>query len=365
MSGNEEDCVSDEKLVDPLTGRSSTGDSSGTSAGGLFNCRGTPDELNAALLCGISAGIGSHDVSHVNRLTVGSQLTSFGFPLREEVCRPFDTEQIIALVNKAAGPQLDDAVPSLSSVSSDSETTRKVGDRQVLSEPLDFHPHGTGLQCKLSPPDALGASVSSFKASWQSLRKCAFAAPHFHDDDMPIPEVGEHGLPTFGNDVGADGEAGTPTPANSSLADPMGWVTYDDSTLYEIERIVSASRVGRGWQFMVKWKGYPDPTPEPLWKILRDTNHPDILAQIEQCKEDFLAANPSARALGQLPEPEVPEPTRVQPGRARVAPERLILSLFGAADSLPDALGIWNAFRSVRRATHGRYRALRQMTPEG
>ena len=93
MSGNEEDCVNGEKLVDPQTGWSSTGDSSGMSAGGPFDCRGTPDELTATLLRGSSAGIGSHDVSHVNRSTVGLGLTSFGFPLREEVCRPLDFER--------------------------------------------------------------------------------------------------------------------------------------------------------------------------------------------------------------------------------------------------------------------------------
>ena len=165
MSGNEEGIISVDPIVDPLSGRSSTGDSSGIAAGGPFDCRGDSDELIATLACGDAAVIGSHDVSHVNRSTVGLGLTSFGFPLREDVCRPPDLEQILALVSQAAGPQLDDAVlPSLS-VSCDSETTRKVGDRQVLSEPLDFHPYGTGLQFKLSPPDALGASVSSFKAS--------------------------------------------------------------------------------------------------------------------------------------------------------------------------------------------------------
>jgi len=38
----------------------------------------------------------------------------------------------------------------------------------------------------------------------------------------------------------------------------------DPSKEYQIERIVSAYRSGRGWKLMVKWAGYPDPTPEPL-----------------------------------------------------------------------------------------------------
>ena len=38
----------------------------------------------------------------------------------------------------------------------------------------------------------------------------------------------------------------------------------------------------------VKWVGYPDPTPEPLYQILQQTNHPDVLANIERCKADHL-----------------------------------------------------------------------------
>ena len=31
---------------------------------------------------------------------------------------------------------------------------------------------------------------------WQSLRKCSFAAPHFHDDELPLPAVDDRGLAT-------------------------------------------------------------------------------------------------------------------------------------------------------------------------
>ena len=41
-------------------------------------------------------------------------------------------------------------------------------------------------------------------------------------------------------------------------------------------------RVGSGWTLTVKWKGYPDTTSEPLSRVLKDTNHHDILQDIAQ-----------------------------------------------------------------------------------
>ena len=185
-----EECISqDGSIVEPLTGCSSTGELEWDSAGGPIDCRGYPEELTATLLRGASAGTGSQDATRVNRLTVGPGLTSLGFPHHEDVCHPFDMELIIALVNKAAGPQLDDAVPSLSSVSRDRETTRKVGDRRVLFEPLDFRPDGTGLQCKLSPPDARGDSFSSPKASGAFDTSSRSPTP-FHDLQASISTCG-------------------------------------------------------------------------------------------------------------------------------------------------------------------------------
>ena len=41
-------------------------------------------------------------------------------------------------------------------------------------------------------------------------------------------------------------------------------VEYDKDKEYEIERVVSAVKAGRGWMLQVKWAGYPGTTPEPL-----------------------------------------------------------------------------------------------------
>ena len=61
------------------------------------------------------------------------------------------------------------------------------------------------------------------------------------------------------------------------------------------DRVVSATRVGRGWQLTVKWKGYDVATAEPHSRVLADTDHPDVLAGIERCKADFYAQNPAAK----------------------------------------------------------------------
>ena len=58
---------------------------------------------------------------------------------------------------------------------------------------------------------------------------------------------------------------------------------------------LSAVKVGRGWSLQVKWEGYPDTTMEPLWKITSQTNHPDVLRDIERCKSDYYLQHPSAK----------------------------------------------------------------------
>ena len=53
------------------------------------------------------------------------------------------------------------------------------------------------------------------------------------------------------------------------LTDDNGWASYheDPTQLYEIESIVSATRVGGGWSLGVKWKGYPQSTDVALSRL--------------------------------------------------------------------------------------------------
>ena len=45
----------------------------------------------------------------------------------------------------------------------------------------------------------------------------------------------------------------------------------------------------------MKWKGYPDATKEALWRITSATKHPDILAAIKRCQDDYNASYPDAQ----------------------------------------------------------------------
>ena len=138
---------------------------------------------------------------------------------------------------------------------------------------------------------------------WQSLRKCAFAAPHFHDDHMPLPTTDERGTP-----IVPDAHAQPAAPPAADEATP------EDDELHIIEKIVSAEKFGRGWRLRVKWEGFDDVTPEPLSKILQQVDHPDILKQITECQERHLAGRPDRTAEEA---PLVPAPTRAQPQRDR------------------------------------------------
>ena len=156
------------------------------------------------------------------------------------------------------------------------------------------------------------------------------AAPAFHDERMPVPDVNEHGIPMLP-------EEDSPLSSSTDFPDPLdhchednGWSDWDAKRSYEIERVVSAQRKGSGWSLMVKWKGYPIPTPESLSTILQQTNHPDILKEIDQCKQDYYALNPSSDPTTEGMEEgdqKRPEPTRVLPTRTRSKPDHFMYSV--------------------------------------
>ena len=157
---------------------------------------------------------------------------------------------------------------------------------------------------------------------WQSLRKCSFAAPHFHHHEMPLPTVDETGTPVI-RDPDAP-VAATPTPLADALPLPPAddpddpYATWTSSRTYEVERIISAEQLpNRGWLVSVKWKGFNDDhiTPEPLHKLLRTITDPGILRQIEDAKADHLASRPAQRTFVR-PEPPAEKPLRHQPHRA-------------------------------------------------
>lgn len=55
--------------------------------------------------------------------------------------------------------------------------------------------------------------------------------------------------------------------------------------IYEVEEILHARKRGRGIQFMIRWKGYPDRTWEPRTQIL---------VSAKDAVRDFYTLNPDA-----------------------------------------------------------------------
>ena len=206
---------------------------------------------------------------------------------------------------------------------------------------------------------------------WQSLRKCSFAAPHFHADDMPLPITDASGAPLVPS---PDDNSSTvhrhvpalPAPVVSAADAYSSWTS---DRLYPIERIVGAERIGGGWRLQVKWEGFDDDhiTPEPLHKILGSCTDPAILEQIEQCKADYLAAHPVERAAleARLPlavEPR-PEPTRLVPDRERVQPRRFMFHVSQLPDS-EDRYLVAPALRALRRLVAQRTSVLPMFLPD-
>ena len=188
---------------------------------------------------------------------------------------------------------------------------------------VESKPHAVRLLLDGTVPEVM---------EWQSLRKCSMAAPNLHRPDLPVPDVDEnHSLlmPEGGGSGGLPPDPEVlPTPPPEPEDEWTSWSRNKDK-VYAIDSIVSATRVGSGWSLMVKWTGYPHPTPEPLSKILAQTNNPQILADIERCKQNYALMHPGAepssdRANAAAPDREPPVAVRVLPQRARAAPDRFI-----------------------------------------
>ena len=122
--------------------------------------------------------------------------------------------------------------------------------------------------------------------------------------------------------------------------------------------------MGSGWTLTVKWKGYPDTTSEPLSRVLKDTNHHEILQEIARCKEEYFAQHPAERAdftddrptrpTSSQAQPARPTPTRVQPSRDKSRVDTATIAIVGVTDCAlkahpdpPDPLEPDSFFRSI------------------
>ena len=115
----------------------------------------------------------------------------------------------------------------------------------------------------------------------------------------PQPSAGETGPPQM-DDNGHD------------------WSGWSKDTLYDVEKVVSATRSGSGWTLMIKWVGHPVATPEQLSAFLRNpcASLPEIRREISECQERYYLENPGQRPVeADAAGYDRPAPSRVQPSR--------------------------------------------------
>ena len=142
----------------------------------------------------------------------------------------------------------------------------------------------------------------------------------------------------------------------------LGWSTWTPDREYEIERVLSARRVGGGWQFDVKWKGYPTATPEPWNKLARRNLDQSIKDQMERCKADYLSTHPAEQT--RLSTHETPaQPTRVLPQRQRDQTHRFVFHVT-QLESQHDHPLLHHRLLTLRQHSKQRSAALQQFTPD-
>ena len=97
-------------------------------------------------------------------------------------------------------------------------------------------------------------------------------------------------------------------------------------------------------------------------KILKQTAHPDILRDIERCKEDYFVRNPTECDIAELDDKNIerPKPTRALPERDRVRPSRFTFMVQDDCVSQHDLTT--NALRTFRMSSGRLARAVQTLT---
>jgi DNA (cytosine-5)-methyltransferase 1 len=156
---------------------------------------------------------------------------------------------------------------------------------------------------------------------WQSLRKCSFAAPFFHDPELVLPDVDEHALPMTPESDTLASPINTPTIADKLPALPIDdapdeWHAWREDKLYDIESIISAEPSGRGWKLRVKWEGHPTITTERLSSIVSRVTDRRILEEIDLRKAEYQGQYATVPPPPETATVAATTPTRVQPARS-------------------------------------------------
>ena len=100
---------------------------------------------------------------------------------------------------------------------------------------------------------------------------------------------------------------------------------------------------------------------------MRDARgNPDVLAEMEQCKDDYLASHPSQRTVIEAEErfESGSAPERIQPTRQRALPERFTFAVFGVQDPLSTSAIVSTQYSELCDIAHKRCAALLQLIPD-
>jgi hypothetical protein len=91
-----------------------------------------------------------------------------------------------------------------------------------------------------------------------------------------------------------------------------------------------------------------------------------MLAEMEQCKDNYLASHPSQRAVIEAEEHLEAEsvPERSQPSRQRAQPERFTFAVFGVQDPLGASAIASAHYSKLCDIAHKRCAALLQLIPD-
>ena len=113
------------------------------------------------------------------------------------------------------------------------------------------------------------ASSSCLKQQWLDEKWFYYIEDCLKDYEISghEPHLTEYGIPV--------------TPRVDTTDDPR----QDDETLYEIERIVRAERIGNKYRIWIKWVGYDDITYRYRHELVTEISDPDILKSIDDAVE--------------------------------------------------------------------------------
>jgi len=129
---------------------------------------------------------------------------------------------------------------------------------------LEVHPHAVLLEI---PSDSSVPNISP----WQHIRRVSPADDNMHDTTSTSPKVTELGIPLS-----------SVHPIPTPLMDGDGDFSAPDDTLYEIETIHHAEKVGRYYRIWIKWKGFVESSWRWRHQLIKEIGDPDILRLIDE-----------------------------------------------------------------------------------